>query len=79
MTLALQIPDRIRILTVYGVGYWIEWEKMLVGCSFFIKTPAPASEVKKLLRPAERFLRIDLTATQRNEMGFYGVRVWRMA
>lgn len=77
--MSLAIPDHIRILTVHGVDYWIEWEKMLVGCSFFIKTAATASEVRKLLRPAERALRINLTATQRHEMGFYGVRVWRKA
>jgi hypothetical protein len=73
------IPDHIRILVLDGVEYWIEWERLLPGCSFFLKTVMPAAQVQRHLRPAEEHLRIDLKAQQRHEMGFYGVRVWRIA
>jgi hypothetical protein len=79
MTPSLQLPDKVRIIVVYGVPYWIEWERMQVGCSFFMKTTAKAAHVQRCLRPAEDHLRIELKARQRHEMGFYGVRVWRMS
>ena len=77
--LSKTVPDDIRFLLVYGVPYWIEGERMLVGCSFFIKTPAPAAYVQRRLAPAAKHFNIVLKARQRHEMGFYGVRVWRTA
>lgn len=73
------ITDEIRIINIYGVPYCIAWEELLPGYSFFLKTTATASEVQKLLKKAEKYYNITLKAHNRNEFGYYGVRVWRMA
>ena len=71
------IPDHVRILNVFGAEYYILWEELTVGSSFFIPTTATAAQVKKALRPAERYLDLALEVRQRCEFGRYGVRVWR--
>lgn len=73
-----QIPDEFRFLNVYGVDYYIAWEELYPGCSFFMKTPAPAREVQKELNRVSRFLNMNLKAVARVEFGYYGVRVWRL-
>lgn len=73
------IPDSVRFIHVYGVPYYIPWEGLLPGYSVFLKTTANASEVRKLLKPAERHFRILLKAHNRVEFGYYGVRIWRLA
>jgi hypothetical protein len=75
----LRIPDHIRYVDVFGVLYYIRWEDLLPGHSFFIKTTAAARVVKRSIRPAETFLRVTLRAHPRCEFGYYGVRVWRVA
>jgi len=74
----LPIPDSIRFIHIYGVPYYLPWEGLLPGYSFFLKTTATATEVRKMLRTAERHFHIELKAHNRNEFGYYGVRVWRM-
>lgn len=73
-----KLPDEIRFLTIHGVRYWIPWERMLPGDSFFIKTAANAKLVTPLLNPAEAYFNYVLVAATRCEFGYYGVRVWRM-
>ena len=75
----LWIPDDIRYLNLYGIPYYIAWESLLPGYSFFLKTTATASMVQKALKPAAKFLRMDFKAHTRCEFGYYGVRVWRIA
>jgi len=73
------VPDSVRFLNIYGIPYFIAWEELLPGYSFFIKTTATAGEVQRQLKRAEKHYRITLVAHNRNEFGYYGVRVWRMA
>lgn len=72
------LPDEIRFLTINGVRYYIPWEKLQIGDSFFLKTAANHTVVVPLLRPAEKHFRYTLVAATRCEFGYYGVRVWRM-
>jgi len=74
-----QIPDRIRFINLYGVSYYIKWEALVPGASFFLLTTAHRSVVQKELKPAEQYFRIVLRAVQRCEYGHYGVRVWRLS
>jgi hypothetical protein len=73
-----KLPDEIRFLTIHGVRYWVPWERMLPGDSFFLKTAADAKTVAPLLNPAEAYFNYILVAATRCEFGYYGVRVWRM-
>ncbi len=71
------IPDHIRVLNIFGAEYFIPWEELTVGSSFFLPTTATAGQVKKLLRPVERHFDWALAVRQRREFDRYGVRVWR--
>lgn len=75
----LKIPDSVRFLDLQGVPYYIAWEKLLPGYSFFLKTPAHYKLVQAELKRAEKHFDIVLRARQRCEFGFFGVRVWRIA
>lgn len=77
--MARRVPDEVRHLNIYGVPYFIRWEELMPGYSFFLKTTASASEVTKLLHKAEKHYRMTLRAHNRCEFGYYGVRVWRIA
>lgn len=72
------LPDRIRLVDIHGVLYYIAWENLHPGCSFFLRTTASAEEVEALLAPASRALRMTLRAVNRVEFDCYGVRVWRL-
>jgi len=68
----------MRVLTLYGVEYFIRWERLEVGNSFFIPTTATPMQVRDALLPAIRFLKIQIEVRARCEYGRYGVRVWRI-
>lgn len=72
------IPDEFRFLCVRGILYYIAWEELHPGCSFFMKTPAPARTVQKELTRVSKHLNMTLKAVNRVEFGCYGVRVWRL-
>lgn len=72
------IPDEIRILCLYGVEYYIPWEDLHPGGSFFLRTTATARMVQTELGRAEKALNLTLRAVNRVEFGYYGVRVWRL-
>lgn len=61
-----------------GVDFYIMWDKLSPGSSFFIPTTAQAEEVRRALRPYTRQLRIRIETRNRCEYGRYGVRVWRV-
>jgi hypothetical protein len=61
------------------VPYYIAWEDLTPGGSFFIKTTAHVSEVRTELLPVIEYFGVNLKAVQRHEFGYYGVRVWRLA
>lgn len=72
-----ELPDHIRVLDVWGAEYFIEWELLRRGSSFFIPTTATPRQVKAALKPAEAYLDITLEVRARREYGRAGVRVWR--
>ena len=73
------IPDQYWYINVYGAEYYIPWGDFLPGRSIFIKTTATARDVQRAFIPAATYLRITLKAHPRHELGYYGVRVWRLA
>ena len=74
-----QITPDIRQVNVGGVDYFVYWEQLNVGNSFFLPTLLPAKDVMRDLRPIARKLKIQLEVRNRYEYGVYGARVWRMA
>lgn len=71
------IPDSLRFITIYGVPYYIPWEDLHQGCSFFMKTTAHARLVREELKPAAEAFGMHFRVVNRVENGYYGVRVWR--
>lgn len=67
-----------RVVVVHGVEYFVYWEHMPVGASFFLPTTATARQVMTALRPIAKGLRYRLLAQPRREYGRFGVRVWRV-
>lgn len=65
-------------MTIRDVEYFIYWNELEEGCSFFLPTTVSAAEVMRALRPIAAQLEITLEARNRCEYGRYGVRVWRM-
>lgn len=74
----LAIPDEIRVLRILGADYFIPWEDVRVGCSFFLPTTATEKQVADLLGYYEQYFDIDLAVANRVEYGRYGVRIWRL-
>lgn len=72
------IPDQHRFLYLEGIEYFIPWEDMHAGCSFFLKTLATPAQVRAALREPAAYLRMDFAVATRVEFGRYGVRVWRV-
>jgi hypothetical protein len=73
----MELPDDIRVLNVLGAEYYIQWERLSRGASFFLPTTATATQVRMALKPAAEFFDFAFTAHARREYGLYGVRVWR--
>ena len=67
-----------RVVEVLGIEYYVEWETLQIGSSFFIPTTVTAKMVSSVLREYERKLGYKLETRNRNEYGRYGVRVWRV-
>jgi hypothetical protein len=60
------------------VDYFIQWEHLSIGASFFLPTTATKAQAHYALRPYARYLGIRLQVRNRCEYGRYGVRVWRV-
>ena len=76
---APDIPSEdINVFPFLGVTFYIMWDKLTPGSSFFLPTTAQAEEVHRALRPYTRWLRIRIETRNRCEYGLYGVRVWRV-
>ena len=71
------LPSEVRVLDVFGARYYIVWEEVTVGASFFLPTTATAGQVLRALRPAAKHFDWEFAAHPRCEFGRYGVRVWR--
>ena len=68
----------LRVVTLGGVDYFIYWEQLNVGHSFFMPTLMAANDVARALRYIEKKMSIRLEVRNRCEHGAYGVRVWRV-
>lgn len=68
----------LRVVELNGVEYFIYWEQMTVGASFFIPTTATPAQALSVLKPVARKFNYKIKAQPRREYGRYGVRVWRM-
>jgi hypothetical protein len=73
------IPDEFRFIFLQGIPYYIPWEDLLPGHSFFLKTTADAKYVTREIRRHANHFNIVLKAHTRCEFGYFGVRVWRLA
>ena len=67
-----------RVVVIHDVEYFIYWEQMTVGASFFLPTTATPAQALAVLRPVARKFNYKIKAQPRREYGRYGVRVWRM-
>jgi hypothetical protein len=72
------LPEEVRYLTFFGVPYYIRWEELDVGCSFFLRTTASQDMVVAALAPAKSHLKMEFVCRPRCEFGMYGIRVWRI-
>lgn len=70
-------PD-LRVIVVHGIEYFVYWDKLDVGASFFLPTTATPRQVKLALGPTLRSLGYEVELRARCEYGRYGVRVWRI-
>jgi len=75
----MQPPSDPSVFVIQGVSYYIDWDELEPGCSFFVKTAATANQVVTALRQVTRHLPYVLAVHNRCEYGYYGVRVWRLA
>lgn len=66
-------------VTILGFKYYIDWARLRVGSSVFLKTTATAEQVMEALREPAGYLWPTLKAHERCEFGYYGVRVWRLS
>ena len=67
-----------RVVVLHGVEYFVFWEQMIPGASFFLPTTATTLQVKDAIRDAVKFYGYRVELRTRREYGRYGVRVWRM-
>ena len=72
-----QIPEPVRVLNLFGAEYYIPWEELPRGGSFFVPTTATPKQVSTALKAAEQHLQVELEVRARCERGVFGVRVWR--
>ena len=75
---SLPPTPEIRQFTLHGVDYFILWDRLSVGASFFLPTTATKQQAFEALQPYARYLGIQLQTRNRCEYGRYGVRVWRI-
>ena len=72
------IPPDIHVVCIRDVEYYIYWEDLEPGSSFFLPTTVSAAEAYRAMRPHAIELGFQLEVRNRCEYGRYGVRVWRM-
>lgn len=70
--------EDVRLFTLLGVDYFVVWDRLSIGASFFLPTTATPAQALKALQPYARHLKISLQTRSRCEYGRYGVRVWRV-
>ena len=68
----------LKTIETEGVQIEIEWEKFIVGSSFFLPCIDTVSVRAQIERHA-RARRIEIKMRDRAENLYWGVRVWRVA
>lgn len=84
-TYPLAVPRRprapkedLRAVRVAGVDYFVMWDRLGLGGSFFLPTVATPAQVRADLQPIVAKLKMQIAVRTRCEFGRYGVRVWRV-
>lgn len=70
-------PPDPRLIKLVGVDYFVRWEDLTVGASFFMPTTATVRQAIQVLDPAAAAYDYDIAVRRRREFGILGVRVWR--
>lgn len=66
------------IIHLTGVDYFVHWDALQIGASFFLPTIATTAQVLEVLAPIEAELDMTFAVHTRVEYGRYGTRVWRI-
>jgi len=72
------MPDDVRVLSLCGAEYFIQWERFDLGASFFLPTTATPVQARDAIRKALKYFKIRVEIRSRCEYGRYGVRIWRV-
>jgi hypothetical protein len=68
-----------RVVSLLGVEFFVDWDRVQVGSSVFLPTIATPKQVEDALAPIVRHLGIKTAVRTRVEYGRYGARVWRLS
>lgn len=71
-------PPEHPVVHLIGVDYYVHWDALHVGASFFLPSIATTAQVVAALEPIEQALGVTFTVHTRVEYGRYGTRVWRV-
>lgn len=71
-------PPEIPVIHLVGVDYFVPWDALTIGASFFLPTIATAAQVAEALEPIEQELTMTFAVHTRVEYGRHGARVWRV-
>ena len=66
------------MIHITGVDYFVYWDALPVGASFFLPSIATTAQVVAALEPVEQALNMTFAVHTRVEYGRYGTRVWRI-
>jgi hypothetical protein len=67
----------LNVVEISGVEFFIYWDKLTIGASFFLPTTATPKQIAKIFDPIAEQLQYRLEIRARCEYGRYGARVWR--
>lgn len=71
-------PPEHPVIHITGVDYFVYWDALPVGASFFLPSIATTAQVVAALEPVEQALNMTFAVHTRVEYGRYGTRVWRI-
>lgn len=71
-------PREHPIIHLVGVDYYVHWDTLPIGASFFLPTIATTAQVVEALELVEQTLNMAFAVHTRVEYGRYGTRVWRV-
>lgn len=71
-------PPEPPIIHLLGVDYFVFWDALPIGASFFLPSIATTAQVVEALAPVEEATTMTFAVHTRVEYGRYGTRVWRI-